>query len=212
MSKTSAVLFDLDGVLADLCEVHRVALNEAIAEVTDNPDSIISIKEHESEFNGLPTLVKLGTLRELNRLEDRHIVPIYDNKQAKTIEVINTSISSDPKLKTILGLLQAYGIRVAVVSNSIRDTIEMSLKKLQIYDLVDVIISNEDILEPKPSPEGYLKAVEVLKADLKSSVIVEDSRVGVMAARASGIRVVEIRTPSDLTLDLIKKEITLNED
>ena len=46
------VIFDLDGVLVNACEWHRVALNEALIDVCDYE---ISLQDHYSTFNGIPT-------------------------------------------------------------------------------------------------------------------------------------------------------------
>ena len=59
------IIFDLDGVLVDACEWHKIALNEALKEVAGFE---IGEEEHKSTFNGLPTKVKLKMLTDSNRL------------------------------------------------------------------------------------------------------------------------------------------------
>ena len=64
------VIFDLDGVLVDACEWHRAALNEALYEVCNYK---ISMDDHHSVFNGIPTKVKLQKLTEWGViLESQH--------------------------------------------------------------------------------------------------------------------------------------------
>ena len=62
------VIFDLDGVLVDACEWHRIALNEALKKACDYE---ISLEDHYSTFNGIPTRVKLEKLTELFDLKSR---------------------------------------------------------------------------------------------------------------------------------------------
>ena len=80
------VIFDLDGVLVDACEWHRLALNEALKEVSDYE---ISLDDHYKTFNGIPTQVKLDKLTEMGIIEEHHHKEIYDLKQSKTLEIIN---------------------------------------------------------------------------------------------------------------------------
>ena len=69
-SKLQLVIFDLDGVLVDACEWHRVAFNQALREISDYE---ISEQEHIEIYNGLPTAKKL------DMLNLKGIVNINDN-------------------------------------------------------------------------------------------------------------------------------------
>jgi beta-phosphoglucomutase len=74
------VIFDLDGVLVDACEWHRLALNEALNEVCSYE---ISLKEHHQKFNGIPTKAKLDILKKQNIIQNKDIEEIYKKKQKK---------------------------------------------------------------------------------------------------------------------------------
>ena len=60
--KSKLVIFDLDGVLVDACDWHRIALNRALKQACDYE---ISPEDHYSTFNGIPTRVKLQKLTEM---------------------------------------------------------------------------------------------------------------------------------------------------
>jgi len=83
---TKLVIFDMDGVLVDACEWHRIALNEALKEVCNYE---ISLEDHYNIFNGIPTKVKLKKLNELGIIREESIQKIEIIKQEKTIEIIN---------------------------------------------------------------------------------------------------------------------------
>ena len=76
------VVFDLDGVLVDACEWHRIALNQALREVCNYE---ISLNEHYSTFNGIPTKVKLEKLTEMEILQRDQHIEVYDRKQELTL-------------------------------------------------------------------------------------------------------------------------------
>ena len=79
------VVFDLDGVLVDACEWHRIALNQALREVCNYE---ISLDEHYSTFNGIPTKVKLEKLTDMGILQRDQHMEVYDRKQELTIKTI----------------------------------------------------------------------------------------------------------------------------
>jgi beta-phosphoglucomutase-like phosphatase (HAD superfamily) len=80
------IIFDMDGVLVDACDWHRIALNKALKEICNYE---ISLEDHYSVFNGLPTKVKLSKLAESGLIENSKIKEIYEKKQEITINTIN---------------------------------------------------------------------------------------------------------------------------
>ena len=78
------VIFDLDGVLVDACEWHRVSLNEALKEICDYE---ISLQDHYREYNGIPTKIKLKKLADKNIISSNLFKKIEYLKQEKTIEI-----------------------------------------------------------------------------------------------------------------------------
>ena len=72
--KVNLVIFDLDGVLVDACEWHRLALNKALKKVCNYE---ISLADHYSTFNGIPTKVKLNKLTDMNVLRPELHQKIY---------------------------------------------------------------------------------------------------------------------------------------
>lgn len=86
------------------------------------------------------------------------------------------------------------GIPVGIVSAARREEIEFVLKTAGVLDLVDAIVAAEDVTTCKPSPEGYLYGLDLLRADPAMTLAVEDSIPGMQAARAAGLGVVMLAT------------------
>jgi len=81
------------------------------------------------------------------------------------------------------------------------------LEKTGQLDFMDFLISNEDVNEPKPSPEGYLNAIIKLKLEPHECMIVEDSPKGITAAKQSKAFVYEVSGYHEVTLENILKKI-----
>jgi beta-phosphoglucomutase len=74
----------------------------------------------------------------------------------------------------------------------------MMLNKAMILDYFDIILSNEDVKEAKPSPQIYLLAMEKLGVTPDETIIVEDSPHGIEAATASGAQVITVTNATEV--------------
>jgi HAD superfamily hydrolase (TIGR01509 family) len=196
-----AILFDLDGVLVDMPEGHYTSLNRALglfgAQITRD--------EHESYFNGLPTRKKLEKLEELERLPSGLQEFINAIKQQHTKEVIPKYCAPDYSKIIMLKHLKSRGFKLACCSNSLKETLHIMLRSAQIFDFFDLILGNDEVVNPKPHPEIYLKAFETLGVEPHECIIVEDSPHGITAAKGSGAKVLEVRGVEDVHLSLFNE-------
>ncbi len=90
---------------------------------------------------------------------------------------------------------------VAVASNSPRSHLLAGLTRTGLTDAFDVVIGVEDIAEPKPAPDIYLRACELLGVAPPESVALEDSPPGAAAARAAGLYVVGVPSVHGVELE-----------
>ena len=87
---------------------------------------------------------------------------------------------------------------LAVASNGSRETVEASMKAASIPFVFDAIVAVEPPLRPKPAPDVYLRACELLGVDPRDAIAVEDSLPGAKAARAAGMTVVGLGSAEGL--------------
>ncbi len=195
------VVFDLDGVLVDACEWHRAALNQALKEICNYE---ISMQDHYTTFNGIPTKVKLQKLTEMEILKQEHHQKVYERKQQITIETIDKSANYRKEKVDMIHSLRSRGYYIACFTNSIRETAIMMLDKTGVLEHLDYLVTNEDVAESKPSPEGYLFLVEKFNVNKNNVIIVEDSPKGIAAAKASGCNVIEVVNADDVNIKLFE--------
>lgn len=194
------IIFDLDGVLIDTKDTHYEALNQALMQVGD--EYIISESEHVSTYDGLSTSEKLAILSEKRLLPASKHQLIWNKKQEITKKELDR-VSPSEKLIGIFKYLEANNYLIACCSNSIRKTVYQILAQLGIVKYFDYLVSNGDVINPKPHPEMYWKAMSVLKVTPEDTIIIEDSPTGLLAAERSGAKVCRVRDSKDLTLNKI---------
>jgi HAD superfamily hydrolase (TIGR01509 family) len=192
------VIFDLDGVLVEAKEIHYEALNKALDEYA------ISWDEHLSIYDGLKTNQKLDMLHERKGLPKENFNEIWNNKQKYTLEALR-DLKPNHQLQMCMDMLIAEGYKLAVCSNSIRKTILTVLSKFDIIDRFDLILSNEDIINSKPHPEMYWKAMSKMGVLPEETLIVEDSPYGLLAAARSKAHVMRVGSPKEITYININK-------
>jgi beta-phosphoglucomutase len=199
MKNFNAVIFDMDGVLIDARDWHYWALNEAL-----EPFGImISESDHNARFNGLSTARKLDILtEELNLPRELHAI-ISTVKQDRTLRLAAGNCYPSISHQILLNRLKLNGIKIGLVTNSVRETTEFMLKSAGLLKLFDCIITNQDVLIPKPNPEGYIKAMKNLGIRPEQTLVVEDGNYGKQAAEAAGCTVVMVDAPKDVNLELL---------
>jgi HAD superfamily hydrolase (TIGR01509 family) len=185
------IIFDLDGVLVEAKEIHYNALNRALGEYS------ISWDEHLSIYDGLKTNQKLEMLHERKGLPKDQFKKIWNDKQKYTLEELS-NLKPNVQLQQSLDILVNNGFKLAVCSNSIRKTILTVLSKFDIIDRFDLILSNEDVINSKPHPEIYWKAMSLLNVLPEETLIIEDSPYGLLAANRSTANVYRVNSPKDL--------------
>ena len=125
-----AVLFDLDGVLVDAIEWHYEALNKALSLFGHGIDR----QSHLSFYNGLPTKVKLDHLTKERGLPKSLHNIIYEMKQIYTTDFINKCCRPDFQKQLLFKALKKRGLKIGVCSNSIRETLQLMLKKSNLIE------------------------------------------------------------------------------
>jgi beta-phosphoglucomutase-like phosphatase (HAD superfamily) len=94
-----------------------------------------------------------------------------------------------PGARQALEHLSSLGVSLAAVSNSERPIVLANLRTIGVLDLFQVVVSLDDVGQPKPAAEPYLRALAAMAVPAREAWAVEDSVSGARSARAAGLRV-----------------------
>lgn len=205
--KIKAIIFDMDGVLIEAKDWHYEALNKALGLF----GYAISRYDHLVTYDGLPTRKKLEMLSMEHNLPRALHSFINEMKQQYTMEIIYQKCKPIFYHEYALSKLKAEGYRLAVASNSVRNSVEMMMQKSNLIKYVEFLLSNQDVKNPKPHPEIYLTAISRLGLQPKECLIVEDNFNGIKAAKDSGGHVYQVETIKDVNYQALKESIKLAE-
>lgn len=198
-----AVVFDMDGVLVDAREWHFLALNQVLAPL----GIAISEKDHLEKYDGLSTKVKLEMLSaDLGLPVELHRI-INKVKQDRTLRIANQFCYPNIRHQILLSRLKVEDFKIGVVTNSVRETTKFMLERANVFHFLDVVITNEDVKNPKPDPEGYVLCCEKLELKPEQVLVVEDGGYGIEAAKRAGCNVLQVDSPNDVSLELLSELI-----
>ena len=198
------IIFDLDGVLVDARELHYKALNKALGSVDEK--YVIQRDEHLSTYDGLSTVKKLNMLTKNKGLPQELHNSVWKLKQEMTLKIID-GFFVDNRLQNILRTFKSEGYTIACATNSIRETAKLQLIRKGFFEYIDFMYSNQDVKNPKPNAEMYLKCMIKGEVNPTETVIVEDSHIGRKAALSSGAHLCAVEDSDDVSYEKIKRVI-----
>lgn len=184
-----AVLFDLDGTLLDSEEIHYIAFKKAMEEFGYDFDEMASDIPYRGSFRELFMDVAAKV-----QLPEEVKDTIYERKLEITMELPDGELNYVDGAISFLELLQELNVLMGVVTNSDKPYADHILDTYELRPYFEYIITISDLSNPKPDPEGYLKAADMLSIDPADILVFENTDTGIAAAKEAGMTVIAIRT------------------
>ncbi len=195
-----ALIFDVDGTLAETEDAHRRSFNQAFKdlglpwrwdETTNVRLLAVSGGTERLAFfqSGLP---------EAERLDHDTLVQIHQVKRrAYAALLAKGRLTFRPGVEDLIQTARSLGLQLAVATAASRASLEVLFDGCfghPVEDMFDTVVTGDDVVHKKPDPESYLLALERLGCAPADALVFEDSPVGFASARAAGLDVVV--TPS----------------
>ena len=207
-----AVFFDFDGVIVDSEQLHsnvtmsyfkeaNIPLSESIVygDIGSNP----KLNYWKGVYDEYKDIIPY-TYEEF----DEGIVNAH-----KKLKGFNYGTIMFPEVKEALTTLKEKGFFLALASSSAMDYLQRNIKACGLEGIFDFIISGRDLTESKPSPQIYNKCKEHFGLSDEECVVVEDSTIGIQAAKNANLYTIGIKDyrfgmnqeKADILVDNLKK-------
>jgi HAD superfamily hydrolase (TIGR01509 family) len=178
---TDCILWDMDGVLADTSELHYQLWSTVLGQM-GVPFSRDIFRPTFGMDNAACLTIWLG-----RPLTPEYVAEISDRKEQQFRHMARGCVEVLPGVSTLLQHFQSLGLRQAVASSAPRANIEALIEALDLRRYFDTLVSGEG--QPgKPDPWVFLEAARRLNSSPDRCLVIEDSLVGVEAARRAGMR------------------------
>jgi HAD superfamily hydrolase (TIGR01509 family) len=200
----TAVIFDMDGVLADTEPSYHRAMQLVLqpfgARIDERQQRDMMGKSIEDTWAYLAAAFNLeGPLDAL--------IDAYDRELRRRLALVHETL---PGVRELIAELRRRAIPVAVASSSLPEWIDALLGGLDLTGAFDAAVSAREAARPKPAPDVYLLAAERLKAAPSRCIAVEDTPTGLVSARAAGMLAVQVRAASTAFPPLPEAHVVLD--
>jgi beta-phosphoglucomutase len=187
MKKTfGGIIFDMDGVIVDSEPRHERAFREIFAEMGLGDRHGIDFPSYYGRSDRALWLDFVELHHPSQSLEE-----LTAWKQRRFIDIIREEKPIFPTLPELLAAL-APRYPLAVASGSLHPVIDEVLALGNLRQFFSVVVSVQDVRNPKPAPDVFLRAAELMEVPPQDCCVIEDSAAGVEAARAAGMTVIGI--------------------
>lgn len=184
-----AVLFDLDGVLAD-SEPHWDLIDADLL----HEHGVVYAGEHKRHVIGRSFALSLQFYKDTYGLQPT-IEEMIERRQAIAADYYAQRIEIFEDAPAVLRDLRARGLRVGLATSSLANLAGAFLERHSLRALFDAVTTGEEVERGKPSPDIYLRAAAKLSAMPERCLVVEDSLAGVQAGRDAGMTIAAIPDP-----------------
>ena len=194
----TAVLFDLDGTLANSDPLHYQNWQEILRDYGLEIDQAF----YKARISGrLNPLIVQDLLPQLSLEAGRQLA---DDKEARFREM-GLSVTPLAGLLDLLAWIDTHGLKKAVVTNAPRENVNFLLEVLKLADTFDAVVLAEEATAGKPDPAPYKLALslfgispeEAKPLQGRKAIAFEDSRSGIRAAVGAGIYTIGVASTHD---------------
>ena len=185
--RPAAVIFDMDGVLADTEPRNEQAMATVLArrdaQLTD--DEYAGLVGRSNDATWAWIIGYFGLSDAAAALQEEYVHAVLP---------LLATIDPSPGAVELVDSLRAAGVRLAVASSSPRAAIDALLVAIGLASAFDAVVSGEEVAEGKPAPDIFRLAAERLDVATEECVVIEDSPHGLDGARRAGMRTIAVRT------------------
>ncbi|HEY6453152.1 MAG TPA: HAD-IA family hydrolase [Steroidobacteraceae bacterium] len=197
-----AIIFDVDGTLAETEEVHRAAFNLSfrdagltwhwdqalygrLLQVTGGKERIHHYIDSQRQDEALARTT--ATIASLHAAKTAHYTHLVERG----------AMGLRPGFAALLEQARAAGVRLAIATTTSLPNVAALLRTAlgeRAEGCFEVIAAGDTVAHKKPAPDIYLSALERLRLSASACLAIEDSRHGVRAALAAGIATIAVRS------------------
>ena len=200
-----AVIFDMDGVIIDSEPIHFETDMETMKYLGCN----ISIEELEKYVGTTNEYMIADIKKNYNIKKSVEEIINYKVEMVKN-KIVQSDLEPIEGIRELLIYLKKKNIPAAIASSSPKEFINVVVSKFKLQEYFKYIVSGEEVESGKPAPDVYIETAKKLGISPKECIVVEDSKNGVIAAKAAGMKCIGFQNINSGNQDLSKADIIVN--
>lgn len=182
MKKFDGIIFDIDGTLASTNELIMASFNHVAQKYLNKQ---FTWEEIHSLFGPTENVILLDMMKENFERARSDYYEFYTEQHDTMADIY-------PGIKEIIAKLKEKGVLLSVYTGKGRESSEITLKKLGVFEFFDMIVSGDDIEGQKPSRDGVDMFITRYNLNRDKVIMIGDAPADIKAARNSGIKVASV--------------------
>lgn len=182
--QAKALIFDLDGTVANTMQNHFTAWRKAIL-----PYGIDFSADLFMQLTGMP---RKATINKLNELFGTSMDPklVGDIKGTHYYEIDHNT----KQISVVTDIVRKHHniLPMSIGTGSTQFGAQRTLKAIDMEGYFEFVITADDIVNPKPHPETFLKCAELMEVKPVDCMVFEDGILGIQAAKEAGMMVIDV--------------------
>lgn len=190
LSRLRALIFDVDGTLAETEDLHRQAFNEAFAAAGLDWHWDQALYARLLRVTGGKERIRhyIDSDNAQPKLDDPAVAALHGDKTRRYTKRIDAGdIALRPGIAALLAEAQARGIRLAIATTTSRPNVEALLRATLATQPFEVIAAGDEVAAKKPAPDIYQLALDRLALPPEACVAIEDTLNGLNSAQGAGL-------------------------
>lgn len=188
-SKFKALIFDLDGTLINSEPYHLKAWNELLAEL----GMPLMTYEYILSVGGIKSSEICRMMCEKAGRADLDPVATAAKKTGIYIEKYLNEVPLFDSIAAFLIAGHRRGLKIAVATGSqLKETMSL-LKRHHLAEMIDAVVSSDQVKHCKPAPDTYLEAAKRIGAAPQDCLVFEDTNVGLQGIKAAGMTALQVK-------------------
>jgi HAD superfamily hydrolase (TIGR01509 family) len=184
----AAILFDLDGTIANTDPIHYQVWREMLI----GYDMDIDETFYKSRISGRTNPQIVEDL--LPQLSPEEGAKFADEKEAVFRQKAKTILKPLSGFSELIAWIDTHQLKRALVTNAPRLNVQFMLEVLEIKEVFDTVVIAENEIAGKPDPAPYQVALNRLGITAEQAIALEDSPSGIRSAVGAGIRTIGVTT------------------
>ena len=200
-SDIRAVIFDLDGTLADSMWMWTDIDDEYLSRFGLKVNDAVS-----EDIAGMSIEETAVYFKQAYNLPDS-IERIIQDWIDMSLDKYKHEVPLKAYARELLHILKSNGIKTAIASSNAIDMIEACLKANGVSDMFDAVVSSSEVEHGKPYPDVYLYAAKRINTDPSECLVFEDIPAGIIAAKKAGMTVAAVSDEFSAGSEAEKKKL-----
>jgi HAD superfamily hydrolase (TIGR01509 family) len=187
-SMINGFIFDFDGVLVDSERANIQAAIKTFNHIGKplTNEEVQSIPGRSSA-DFIPIFLSKRGMNSLSQHQE-----LYEQNRRNYKLLWNNTVAMFPGGADVIRQLRSLEKKLGIATTNRKETVEMFLKKFNMGGSFSVVVSGEDVIRRKPNAEVYFVAIQKLGLPKNELVAIEDTGIGLQAAKGAGLRCIAI--------------------